>query len=157
VRHGEVVLHAAQNAQHFSFHPFTPSRKTHLKKPQTRQLNAHFEWCLVTTRQPTQEAKIVCGFTSQGVYGHDHETPVFVEISKVPEAVGAASTSDGALTLPATTTITEMIRTLEANADASAGEPSQSSLLGPLRGPQGSMKSLDNGTVCGFACSYNPP
>ena len=75
----------------------------------------------VKTEHP--EAKLVFGHTSQGVYGADGASDVFVDISMVPEVIQASAAADGAVTLPATTTVTEMIRKLEANATKSASFP----------------------------------
>lgn len=57
------------------------------------------------------------------MYGYDSTSKVIAEISKVPEVAAAVNGGDGALTLGASTTITEMIRALEAGAASSASFP----------------------------------
>lgn len=76
-----------------------------------------------SVKEAHPQVKIVNGFTSQGVYGIDNETTVFVDVSKVPQlAAGAAAAADS-LVVPASTTITELIRSLESNAKSSASFP----------------------------------
>ena len=68
-------------------------------------------------------AKLVVGSTSQGVYGADNDTAVFVDISKVPEVIKANVPSAGGITVSAATTITDFIRLLEDNSSSSASFP----------------------------------
>eukprot|EP01045_Picozoa_sp_COSAG04_P005130 COSAG04_NODE_233_length_19175_cov_5.793196_3_plen_481_part_00 len=66
--------------------------------------------------------KLICGNTSSGPWGVDDTSQVFVDISAVPELAGISMT-EGGLVAGATTTLTQLMGALTANAAASASYP----------------------------------